>query len=482
MEIEIIVREKVARLANKHDFAVCGNSDYKIKFDFDSEWDAYEVKTTRFKYNGTYTDVVFNGCECPMPIITGAFRVEVGVYAGDLRTTSCAVLPLKKSILCGSETESKESQEIKDSINKILKEKIDSPQKAVVGEVLTVEEVDEDGKPTKWKTAPAAAEQKQADLGQNDETAADFVRNRPCYTEWKAGTYLEAALEKETAIYDGLSYYSIGDLINGEMYDLTDYDLFVEGRKYNIVFDGVVYISCARKLYGRDCIGNTHLIYEDDEDNGMPFAMNDDKLVCITAGSHNIKVTGEVPIYHKLDERYYNRTITFAEGLMGEKPSEMLIAGYNTSYSKGKVYWDFAGEKPTDEEFEKLGDDIFKFYPVTLRVYGMEGTILGGIPYGKDSPLIIEFPANVGETKGYKIAEAPNFSGSSYDTNQYMIKMMEKSVADGAKNQTFNIWFNNYETRYGRRYALLYYNDALYNMELRFNSNANPNLKIKRIL
>ena len=36
-----------------------------------------------------------------------------------------------------------------------MKEKIDSPQKAEVGEVLTVEEVDENGKPTKWKTAPA---------------------------------------------------------------------------------------------------------------------------------------------------------------------------------------------------------------------------------------------------------------------------------------------------------------------------------------
>lgn len=32
--------------------------------------------------------------------------------------------------------------------------KVDAPQVAQVGEVLTVEEVDEDGKPTKWKTAP----------------------------------------------------------------------------------------------------------------------------------------------------------------------------------------------------------------------------------------------------------------------------------------------------------------------------------------
>ena len=62
-----------------------------------------------------------------------------------------------------------------------LDKKIDNPQAASIGEVLTVEEVDENGKPTKWKTAPAAAEQVQSDLGQNDETAADFVKNRTHY-------------------------------------------------------------------------------------------------------------------------------------------------------------------------------------------------------------------------------------------------------------------------------------------------------------
>lgn len=62
-----------------------------------------------------------------------------------------------------------------------IRGKIDAPQVAAVGEVLTVEEVGEDGKPTKWKTAPAAVEQKQADWNQNDETAADYVKNRPFY-------------------------------------------------------------------------------------------------------------------------------------------------------------------------------------------------------------------------------------------------------------------------------------------------------------
>lgn len=59
--------------------------------------------------------------------------------------------------------------------------KIDAPQVAQVGEVLIVEEVDAEGKPKKWKTAPAAAEQKQADWAQNDETAVDYVKNRPFY-------------------------------------------------------------------------------------------------------------------------------------------------------------------------------------------------------------------------------------------------------------------------------------------------------------
>lgn len=104
--------------------------------------------------------------------------------------------------------------------------------------------------------------------------------------------------------------------------------------------------------------------------------------------------------------------------------------------------------------------------------------ILGEIPYG-DSPLIIEFPINVGDIKDISIPKRLPQEISSYDTNQYLIKMMEKSEANGAKKQTFNVWFNNYETRYEVKYSLLYYNNALYSMELRFNP---AKLIIKRIL
>lgn len=102
MVIEIKVAEKVARLKDKTAVGVCGNSDYVIRFSFDAEWDAYETKTARFKWNGTYMDVVFTGNECAMPIIYNSHMVEIGVYADSLHTTTAANLFMKKSVLCDS--------------------------------------------------------------------------------------------------------------------------------------------------------------------------------------------------------------------------------------------------------------------------------------------------------------------------------------------------------------------------------------------
>ena len=193
--INITVREKIAHTISDT-CIVCGNSDYVAVFDFDAEWDAYETKTARFIWGGAFTDVPFAGNECPVPVIPDAVSVLVGVYAGDLHTTTAAAVEVRRSILGGSETEAEVSHEIKDAFGKMLAGKIDAPQTAAVGEVLTVEEVDADGKPTKWKTAPTAAEQKQANWAQNDSTAADYVKNRP-------GGYYGELVTVDEEIYSG---------------------------------------------------------------------------------------------------------------------------------------------------------------------------------------------------------------------------------------------------------------------------------------
>lgn len=87
---------------------VCGNSDYKIIFTFDKEWDEYKTKTARFNFsqNGVrkYIDVVFDGNECNMPALSKTALVEIGVFAGDLHTTTSCVLRCEKSILCQNGT------------------------------------------------------------------------------------------------------------------------------------------------------------------------------------------------------------------------------------------------------------------------------------------------------------------------------------------------------------------------------------------
>lgn len=96
--IEISVKNKVA--ASPTAQIVCGNSDYQIKFAFDDEWAAYGVKTARFSYGGKFVDVVFEGDICNAPVISGATVCAVGVFAGDLHTTTPALISCAKSILC----------------------------------------------------------------------------------------------------------------------------------------------------------------------------------------------------------------------------------------------------------------------------------------------------------------------------------------------------------------------------------------------
>ena len=99
--IEINISNKIATLKEKF-VGVCGNSDYVVVFDFDDEWKSHATKTARFKYGGQYTDVVFTGNECPMPIILDTASVEIGVYAGNLHTTTSACVLMKTCILSGS--------------------------------------------------------------------------------------------------------------------------------------------------------------------------------------------------------------------------------------------------------------------------------------------------------------------------------------------------------------------------------------------
>lgn len=116
----ISVKNKIAVHADRQ-WYVCGNSDYTAVFEFDHEWDEYETKTARFRYNHSHEDVVFKGNVAKIPVITNTNEFEVGVFAGDLHTTTPAMVLCEKSILCGDGTPVDPAPSVYDQIMELLK-------------------------------------------------------------------------------------------------------------------------------------------------------------------------------------------------------------------------------------------------------------------------------------------------------------------------------------------------------------------------
>ena len=100
-EIFVNVAEKTAEAIGQPT-VICGNSDYTVQFTFDSEWDDEPVKVMRVIDNRDgllrYTDVLFVGNSAPLPVIYRSAQIAIGVYAGNIRTTTPARIPCAECI------------------------------------------------------------------------------------------------------------------------------------------------------------------------------------------------------------------------------------------------------------------------------------------------------------------------------------------------------------------------------------------------
>ena len=106
-EIGVKVREKIAQPVGAPEI-VCGNSDYVIELDTDNEWTGYESKTARFVWCDLRTgkimhsDVLFTGNKVNVPALYDTAAVAVGLYAGDIHTTTPARIPCARCITDGT--------------------------------------------------------------------------------------------------------------------------------------------------------------------------------------------------------------------------------------------------------------------------------------------------------------------------------------------------------------------------------------------
>ena len=125
--IDITIRDKIAK-APDDALYICGNSDFVINFDFDEEWQEHNAKTARFVYGLMTIDVVFTGNQCHVPVISDVYSFMVGVYAGDLRTTTPALVSAKKSILCGGGTPVAPEPDVYNQMMLLFDEKVTEAQ------------------------------------------------------------------------------------------------------------------------------------------------------------------------------------------------------------------------------------------------------------------------------------------------------------------------------------------------------------------
>ena len=139
----------------------------------------------------------------------------------------------------------------------------------------------------------------QPDWNQNDETATDYIKNRPFYT----GDPVETVFVEESTVSfaDSNRGFYMGQI-------QSNFEATV-GETYKVTWDGTVYECICVDDEGLPVIGNPSIVGRG-SDTGEPFFMIVNNGVRIeigtndTSASHTFSISGFVTEVIKIDEKY----------------------------------------------------------------------------------------------------------------------------------------------------------------------------------
>ena len=135
------------------------------------------------------------------------------------------------------------------------------------------------------------------DWNQNDETAADYIKNRPFYTTDPVETVLVSGTFAFTV--SGSMYYTSG----------TVSDL-VEGQTYKVALDGVEYETVCQNYNGSLYIGSIEIIIGGTPEYPFTYTPIDGMFVTNIAGdSHDIVIKGSVSNYVTIPDKYIPKSV-----------------------------------------------------------------------------------------------------------------------------------------------------------------------------
>ena len=181
-----------------------------------------------------------------------------------------------------------------------LDNKIDKPQTAAVGEVLTVEEVDAEGKPKKWKTQTVETE--PPDWNENDPTKPGYIENRTHYkcSERFIGIVTFTVIsdsEKILAVADEEQSKAISSLI-GSSYNLK------------IIIDGKVCTSIAYNSHSVDIIqGQFNWAVNGPAGYTSRASIDNDDVTLVLGQTYEVQFYNIGTYYKTIPEEYFPTTI-----------------------------------------------------------------------------------------------------------------------------------------------------------------------------
>ena len=175
----------------------------------------------------------------------------------------------------------------------------------------------------KWKAMP---KQVQPDWNQNDDTAADYVKNKPFYT----GDPVETVLVEESTVSFSLNEQN--GLYVAQF--LSTFEATV-GETYKVSWDGTVYESACVDFYGDTVIGNLSIIGEG-SDTGEPFMMQvvNGKGILIatqnTSATHTFSISGFIAQNVQIPDKYISDT--FRDVIIAGDPLKWSAADWTKYY------------------------------------------------------------------------------------------------------------------------------------------------------
>lgn len=179
----------------------------------------------------------------------------------------------------------------------------------------------------------------QSDWNQNDETALDYVKNRPCYTTDSV----------ETVVMEEQTFNFNADTDN--IYEYYAYETTVdlkEGNDYTVVWDGTIYECTCYDMDGsgeRMQVGNSDGSFSD-----YPFRIGTEYPYYITLktnsteASHTVKISEYVPSVVKLDEKYLPSSLLNKPGLKVEGKIFTIDNVEVTAGSGAEIFNDYSGQ------------------------------------------------------------------------------------------------------------------------------------------